>query len=126
MSEKITKIWNNAQDMAMLKKLINGKVSANLNGVVALADDTLAHDFIKNRVNTLAITDPRTITTTVPPAGCVCYLIVTSDGAHDITFGSGFKATANLTTANGKYYTMSFISDGTNLYEISRTTAITV
>jgi hypothetical protein len=43
-----------------------------------------------------------------------------------ITFGSGFKPTATLATGTttARVFALSFISDGTNLYETGRTVAM--
>lgn len=68
-----------------------------------------------------------TITATVPAAGYVLRLSFTTDGTagNVITFSTGFKTTGTytLSTAN-KYYSIVFVSDGTNLIELSRTTAV--
>jgi len=67
-----------------------------------------------------------TITATAPRAGYVLRLSFTTDGTagNVITFSTGFKATGTytLSTAN-KYYSIMFVSDGTNLIELSRTAA---
>lgn len=68
-----------------------------------------------------------TITATVPAAGYVLRLSFTTDGTagNVITFSTGFKTTGTytLSTAN-KYYSIVFVSDGTNLIELSRTAAV--
>ena len=70
----------------------------------------------------------KTFTTTVPPAGTVRTLILkqTNTTAKTMTFGTGFKTTGTLalgTTAN-RLFTLIFVSDGTNLIQIARSTAI--
>jgi hypothetical protein len=69
-----------------------------------------------------------TYTTTVPAAGTHCHLIVLTSGTSSftITFGTGFKPTATLATGttSARVFTLSFISDGTNLYEVSRSVAM--
>lgn len=67
-----------------------------------------------------------TITATAPRAGYVLRLSFTTDGTagNVITFSTGFKATGTYTLATAnKYYSIMFVSDGTNLIELSRTAA---
>jgi len=63
---------------------------------------------------------------TVPAAGYLLILRFTTDatGGNVITFSTNFKSTGTytLSTAN-KYYSIVFVSDGTNLIELSRTAA---
>ena len=69
-----------------------------------------------------------TYTTTVPAAGTHVFLIVLTSGTSSwtITFGSGFKPTTTLATGTttARVFVLSWISDGTNLYEVSRTVAM--
>jgi hypothetical protein len=70
-----------------------------------------------------------TVTTTVPPAGTFCSLIVLTSGTttRTITFGSGFKTgTTTLVTGTvtAKYFVIQYVSDGSFLIETSRTIAI--
>lgn len=46
--------------------------------------------------------------------------------SYTVTFGTNMKTTGTLATgsASGKYFIVSFVSDGTNFIEVSRTTAI--
>lgn len=48
--------------------------------------------------------------------------------SRTVTFGSGFKPTGTLATGTtaSRMFVMSFVHDGTNFYETSRTAAITV
>jgi hypothetical protein len=68
-----------------------------------------------------------TFTTTVPPAGSRADLIILTSGttSYTMTFGMGFKAVGTLVTGTvtAKYFTVHFISDGTNLIEAGRTAA---
>jgi hypothetical protein len=63
---------------------------------------------------------------TVPAAGYLLILRFTTDATagNVITFSTNFKSTGTytLSTAN-KYYSIVFVSDGTNLIELSRTAA---
>jgi hypothetical protein len=69
-----------------------------------------------------------TYTTTVPAAGTRGTLIVVTSGttSYTITFGTGFKTTATLVTGtvSARTFTISFVSDGTNVIETSRTIAM--
>ena len=66
-------------------------------------------------------------TSSVPRKGYVLRLSFLADatGGNTITFGTGFKSTGTLgaLTAN-KYYQVTFLSNGTNLLEVSRTAAV--
>lgn len=69
-----------------------------------------------------------TYTTTAPVAGTHCHLIILTAGttSFTITFGTGFKPATTLVTGTvaARVFVLSWISDGTNLYEVSRTAAI--
>jgi len=69
-----------------------------------------------------------TYTTTVPVAGTHVHLIVLTSGVSSftLTFGTGFKPTGTLATGTttARVFVVAFISDGTNLYEVSRTAAM--
>jgi len=62
------------------------------------------------------------------PVGAHITLVVTTSGAtsYNITPTTSFKSTGVLATgtASGKVFTISFVGDGTNLNEISRTVAM--
>jgi hypothetical protein len=67
---------------------------------------------------------------TIPRAGFMLQLLFTTDGTggNVITFGTYFKtltATPTLTlTGTNKYFQIAFVSDGSNLLEMSRTAAV--
>ena len=90
----------------------------------ALSNDTLAQDYAVNSVTRLTVTAARILTTTVPAAGCTATLVVLTSGgtSFNITFSTGFKAGAALATGatTGKYWTVSFISDGAQMIETGR------
>jgi hypothetical protein len=70
-----------------------------------------------------------TYTTTVPVAGKRVTLMVLTSGvtSRTITFGTGFKpVTATLATGTTalRVFVLTFVSDGTSLYEASRTAAM--
>jgi hypothetical protein len=62
------------------------------------------------------------------PLGARLTMIITTSGttSYSVQFGSGFKSQGNLATGtvSGKVFVVSFIGDGTNMNEISRTTAM--
>lgn len=63
----------------------------------------------------------------VPRAGYILHILFTTDvtGGNVITFGTGFKTTGTYTlTGANKYFQIVFISDGSNLLEVSRTAAV--
>ena len=84
--------------------------------------------FASNTTVKLAPSGTATLTTTVPAAGSVRYLILlqSNASAKTITFGTGFKPTATLAlgTTSSRVFVLTFISDGTNLYEAARTVAM--
>jgi hypothetical protein len=77
---------------------------------------TPAHTATINAVTTGAI------------AGRAYYLVVTTSGttSYTLTFGTAFKTTGTLAsgTVTAKVFVISFIFDGTNFNEVSRTTAM--
>lgn len=93
-----------------------------------LANGTTAMALATNNAVKVTPTATATYTTTVPPAGSVRQIIILTSGVSSftITFGSGFKPTATLATGTttARVFVISFVSDGTNLYEASRTVAM--
>lgn len=84
-----------------------------------------------NRWNTAKIipTANHTLTVpTTPPAGTACFVIILTSGttSRTLTFGTGFKTTGTLITGTttSRVFVVSFISNGTSLYEVSRTIAM--
>jgi hypothetical protein len=92
------------------------------------AAGTLALAFATNGVVRVTPNATGTFTTTVPPAGTRCTLIVLTSGATSftMTFGTGFKTTGTLATGTvtARHFVFNFVSDGTSLIESSRTVAI--
>jgi hypothetical protein len=82
-----------------------------------------------NKLTTVTISADTTVTTTVPKVGSTAYVIVITSGTttRTVTFGTGFKSTGTLATGTdaARRFVFQFISDGTNLVEVSRTAAIT-
>lgn len=108
---------------------IQGTAGTNWTPVhTVLANDTLALALGTNTSVRLTVTASRTLTTTVPAAGSTRVVLILTSGTSSftITFGSGFKPTATLATGTtaARVFAVSFISDGTNLYETARTVAM--
>lgn len=66
--------------------------------------------------------------TAISPTGTRCAVLILTSGttSYTITFGSGFKPTGTLATGttSARIFVVNWISDGTNLYEAGRTTAM--
>lgn len=94
----------------------------------ALANGATAMAFATNPYVKVTPTATATYTTTVPPAGTRCTLLILTSGTSSftITFGTGFKPTGTLATGTtaARVFVVVFVSDGTNLYEVSRTVAM--
>ena len=99
-----------------------------LKAFTVLANGTTAMGFATNFNVRVTPTATATFTTTVPSAGIRCSLIILTSGAtsYTITFGTGFRTTGTLATGTttARYFVLDFISDGTTLTEVSRTTAM--
>lgn len=97
-------------------------------GFITHANGTLALAFATDGVAQVTPTATGTFTTTVPPAGTRCTLIVLTSGttSFTMTFGTGFKTTGTLATGTvtARRFVFQFISDGTSVIECSRTVAI--
>ncbi len=93
-----------------------------------LANGTTAMAFGTNTTVKVTPTALATYTTTVPAAGAQVALIILTSGTSSftITFGTGFKSTATLATGttSARVFVIAWVSDGTNLYEKSRTVAM--
>lgn len=87
-----------------------------------------ALDLTTNSVVKMSPTANTTYTSTVPAAGStrVVLILQTTTTSRTITFGSGFKPTGTLATGTTaqRVFAVSFVSDGTNLYETARTAAM--
>jgi hypothetical protein len=79
-------------------------------------------------VFTLTPAQNENISITNQASGQEITLIILTSGvtSFTITFGAGFKPNGTLATGtvSGKYFVVKFFSDGTNAYELSRTTAL--
>lgn len=80
-------------------------------------------------VQTLTPTQSMSLTASAPllPGAILTFVITTSGTtSYTITFGTNFKSTGTLATgtSSGKVFTISFVNDGVNYNELSRTTAM--
>lgn len=106
---------------------VNGQVTRRFANV---GTNTVAQALATNHVSQVTISASITLTTTVPPAGTTARVIIVTSGttSRTVTFGTGFKAVSTLATGtvSGRRFVITFVSDGTQLLETSRTLAITV
>jgi hypothetical protein len=95
---------------------------------VVLANGATAMGFGTADVVKVTPTANATYTTTVPAAGRDVTLLILTSGttSRTITFSAGFKAVGTLATGTttARVFAVSFVSDGTNLYETARTAAM--
>jgi hypothetical protein len=116
----------NTTDSGLASLNVSGSMSG---GYIAHANGTTAMAFGSDNVARVTPTATATFTSTVPAAGAICVLSILTSGtsSYTITFGTGFKSTGTLATGtvSARYFNITFVSDGTNLIEMSRTTAIT-
>jgi len=115
----------NTTDSGAASLNVSGSMSG---GYIAHANGTTAMAFGTDNVARVTPTATATFTSTVPAAGAICVLSILTSGAtsYTITFGTGFKSTGTLATGTttARYFNITFVSDGTNLIEMSRTVAI--
>ena len=106
---------------------VNGQVTRLFANV---GTNTVAQALATNHVSQVTVSANITLTTTVPPAGTTARVIIVTSGttSRTVTFGTGFKATTTLVTGtiSARRFVVTFVSDGTQLLETSRTLAITV
>ena len=101
-----------------------------LSPFVVLADGTLALAMGSSSNVNVRVTPTATasFTSSVPAAGMRRTLLILTSGttSYTMTFGSGFRSQGTLATGTttARYFAIEFISDGTNLIELGRTTAM--
>lgn len=114
-------------------RVLNTKILGILTGYQRIVYEVLANgatnmEFDSHSSVKVTPTQNDTYTTTVPAAGNIATLLILTSGtsSYTITFGSGFKTTGTLATGvtSARIFVLQFISDGTNLYELSRTVAM--
>lgn len=115
----------NTTDSGAASLNVSGSMSG---GYIAHAAGTTAMAFGADNVVRVTPNATATYTSTVPAAGAICVLSILTSGttSYTITFGTGFKSTGTLATGtvSAQYFNITFVSDGTNLIETSRTVAI--
>lgn len=111
-------------DAGIASQILGDAIS---NFVTAGTSDT-AMAFATRKMVQLTPNSTRTLTTTVPYAGREVVLKILTSGttSYTLTFGSGFKSTGTLATGttSSRVFIIRFVSDGTKLYETSRTVAM--
>ena len=79
-------------------------------------------------VFTLTPAEAESINATNLAAGQRVDVVITTSGtnSYTLTFNTNFKTTGTLATGatSGKVFVVAFVSDGTNLIEVARTTAM--
>lgn len=108
--------------------VLNANMTTGAAQYTTLATSATACDLALNQVAQLTPNSTRTLTTTVPPKGQTRQLIILTSGttSYTLTFGTGFKTTGTLATGTtpARYFVLDFVSTGTHLIQISRSTAI--
>lgn len=108
--------------MALLGAILStADISANAVTVLT-PGTTVTLTVTNNKVQTNAAAQIQTINASgAQVAGQELVLIISNDATpRVITFGTGFRATAILTGTANKAATVCFVSDGTSLFETSR------
>lgn len=98
-------------------------------GALSATTGTISWDATAKAIHTVVPTGAITLNVLpIPPVGYECYLIVVTSGVSSfvITFGTNMKSTGTLATGTttAKTFVLKFVSDGTNLNEVSRTIAM--
>ena len=108
------------------RNVIGKRISSAVSVITAGATPTL--NCALGDVFTLTPGETETISASNLTAGQRISLVITTSGAtsYTLTFGTNFKSTGTLATGvtTGKIFVVSFVSDGTNLSEVARTTAM--
>lgn len=103
-------------------------VAMNSTAAAPATTGTVAAVFTNISVMTIVPTGACTINASGGITGQEVILVVTTSGTSSfvLTFNTNFKSTGTLTTGTvtGKVFTISFVYDGTNYNETSRTTAM--
>lgn len=112
----------------LLTEITNGTIGVLTFGLTTHTAGTLPMAFATTQNAKVTPNATATLTTTVPPAGTLCHLIILTSGvsSYTLTFGTGFKTTGTLATGvvTAKTFVVSFISDGTSVIETARTVAM--
>lgn len=104
---------------------VTTQINGGYNNTTAVAN-TAAQALGTNTVSMVLISADTTLTTTVPRSGAFATVLIKTSGTNSrtVTFGTGFKSQGTLATGvtADRFWAVNFVSDGTFLYEISRTT----
>lgn len=104
-----------------------GRVAAGTASALSTTSPASLNPTLSN-VFTLTPSADLTINAASAPVGEYLTIVVTTSGttSYTLTFGTKFKSTGTLATGTvtAKVFTVSFLCDGTNCNEISRTTAM--
>ena len=114
--------------LTTINDLIVGKVlSGSTATAITEASNAAAMDASLNNLFTLSLGENATLSVSNLLPGQMIVLIVHSTAVDPVlSFSATFKSdTGSLTATNTKYFVLEYISDGTNLWEVSRTAAIT-
>ncbi len=104
------------------------KQGASVSSATSATTGTMSVTMGIVKVYTITPTGDCTFNAIGGTAGASCSFVITTSGASSrtLTFGTNFKSTGTLATGvtTAKVFTVSFVYDGTNWNEISRTTAM--
>lgn len=108
------------------RNVIAKRISSAVSAITAGSTPTL--NCALGDVFTLTPGEAETISASNITAGQRINLVITTSGtsSYTLTFGTNFKSTGTLATGttSGKVFVVAFVSDGTNLNEVARTTAM--
>ncbi|NTW33562.1 MAG: hypothetical protein HGB12_13225 [Bacteroidetes bacterium] len=106
-----------------LLHVVGGAISGDMDNMTYSA--TISLDVTKGNLHKVNVTGAATINASAAgTAGQHIWILITGDATpRTITFGTNFKSAGTLSTVANKASTISFISDGTNWYEVSRVTS---
>jgi len=99
--------------------------SSTVTVLTSVVATPLVLDLSLGQVFTLTTTMPTTIVPTNITPGAQVFLILRGGGAHTITFGTNMWGMGVLNINGNEYFVFHFVADGTNLYEVTRTGALT-
>ena len=101
----------------------SGQVRSQDVSALTVVSGNVALDVSLGQVFTLTTTGNLTIIPSNLTPGAHVYLVITGGGAHVVSFGS-IKSAGSLSVVSTALYTIHFISDGTSLFELGRTVAL--
>ena len=112
--------------LTTIKDIICGKVLSGSTSTAVTASGATAIDASLNNVFAVNVTATTTVSISNHLPGQVITFIVAGGGSGNpvMTFGTGFKSTGTLTCTDAATFTISFISNGTSVFQIARSTAL--